>query len=188
MANLSLNSAVVTNGKRLPLGQFWQHVRFMGLLGAFLEEVQELENTITPSIEAFALQNATGWVLNQWGNRVGYPRPAYGPAANSDNSFRVLIYGQIGANTSHGTENDIYNILGALQLTNIRIYDKYPGTMTINYTPNSLTITCACVRSILARATHPVSFDITTHSNGAFGFKGNTLALGWHKGRLGASI
>lgn len=188
MLNLTARTDVVAAGSRLPLGQFQRAPRFMALLGVFLSELQLSETAIVESVPARYIQNATGWALEQIGLLVGCERPSSGAAATSDNAYRVLIYGQIAANISYGTEADLFNILRSLQLTNVKIFDVYPAAMTLNYTNNSLTLTCGCIRSILRRATPPIGLDITQHSEAAFGFEGDSDAFGFDDGELGEGL
>jgi hypothetical protein len=155
----------------------------------FLRRHQGLEDVLWSLIESRQLANATGATLEMIGEKVGQPRPAFGPASTADGPYRVLIYGKIAENVSYGTIPDIYNILRSLELVNVKVYQNYPASITINYVSNSLTLACACVGSIIARATHPITaIDITEHFVDGFGFEGNILAGGFDFGPLGAGV
>jgi hypothetical protein len=124
---------------------------------------------------------ATGWALEQIGTLVGQAR-----AANlSDDYYRILVIAQICANVSNGTLSELYNILRSLELTNVDIWEVYPASLTVNYTPNTL-ITPAQIRTVLERATHPISFDITAIQDSTpFGFEGDFEGFGLDIGTLG---
>jgi len=155
----------------------------------FLRRYQGLEDELWALIEGRQLASATGFTLEQIGNKVGQPRPAFGPASTADGPYRVLIYGKIAENISYGTIPDIYNILRALELVNVKIYQNYPASITINYVSNSLTLACACVGAIIRWATHPItSVDITEHFVDGLGFEGNILAGGLDVGPIGTGV
>lgn len=160
---------------------------FKDLIGVFAARAQAFEDIAYPMIEAMYIANATGKTLEMIGENIGQPRPTYGPAADDDNAYRVLIYAKIAANTSYGTIPDIYNVLGSLGLGSVRVFDVYPASITVNYIPNNLTLTCACVRHILVPATPPIGMDITEHSETPFGFEGDPTAFGFGVGEIGAA-
>lgn len=187
MDNIELRTDVVASGILTPLSQFRGKPRFMGLLSALLTEVQELETAVVESIAARYLANATDWALDQIGELVGLPRPTYGAAATDDDAYKILIYGQIGANISHGTLPELYDILRSLQCTQVRLYEVYPAALTVNLIGTDLTATYDVIRPTLERATHPIEFDIVQHSEHPFGFEGDSSAFGFDDGELGAS-
>lgn len=161
---------------------------FKSLINVFTTRAQAFEDAAFPVIAGRYLANATGYTLDQLGERVGKLRPPYGAAATDDDVYRVLIYAQIAINTSSGTIPDFYNILGALGLKNVRVYPVYPASLTINYTPNSLSLSCGCIRSVLESASHPIAFDLVAHeATGAFGFAGDITASGFDAGKIGES-
>lgn len=180
MENISLNPNVVDDGVGLLLSQFRDQGNVSEFIAGFLSEVQAAESAIVPAIEASYIQNATGWALTQIGRLVGVERGLLG-----DNAYRVLIYAKIAANTSYGAIPDIYNVLRSLGLGSVRVYSKYPASITVNYIPNNLTLTCACVRHILESTTPPIAIDISEHSDTPFGFEGDPTAYGWGVGELG---
>lgn len=186
MAEVTERTDIVETGLRLPLSQFQSKPRWSGMLRVVLEEIQTLETAIVQSIAKRFIQNATGWALEQIGELVGMPRPAYGDAATDDDAYRILIYGQIAANQSHGTLPDLYNLLRALQLTNVRLYNLR-GAIVVNYTSTELSETYSFVRGLLERATHPIAFDITSTTSTPFGLLGDDLAYGLGVGHIGAS-
>lgn len=187
MDNITYRTGVISDAQALLLSQFRAGSNVPDLLGALLTEAQIFEDNCVPLIESFWLKNATGWVLDQYGNLVGFERPGYGPAYDDDDAFRVLIYGQIAANSSYGTIPDLYQILNTLELGSPYVVDVYPAAITVNF-ENSPIIESSALRNILERATHPIEIDITAHSDTPFGFEGSSIAYGFDVGELGESF
>lgn len=187
MENITLKTDHVSEGLSRVISRYRRHPKYMHFLTGILNQVQELENVITPMIEAFYLINATHWVLDQWGIKVGLPRTTLGEI--SDDDYRVRIYGKIAENISHGTEYDLFNILGAMGQTQVKIWDvTNPAGMTVNFVNNRLVLSCNCIRYILSRATFAVPLDIVMHEEGAFGLAGDLTAKGLDIGKIGESI
>lgn len=175
-------TSIESDGINLLLCQFRNSGNVPEFVRAFLREVQTLESAAVQSIAARYLMNATGWSLEQIGELVGMPRPVYGPAANDDDQYRILILGQIAANISHGTIPELYSILQSLGLLNVVIWDVYPAAIITNYAQSSL-ITPAQIRQILERATHPIGIDaIAIITDETFGFEGDLSAYGFDGG------
>jgi len=186
MDNISEITTISEDGQNLLLSQFRSTTgNLPAFLGVFLSQVQILETVITPGIEYLYLANATGWALDQIGDRVGWPRPAYGASATSDSAYRIEIYAQIAENESYGTVPDLYNILRSLQLLSVRIGPIYPATLDVQYRNDSATLTGANIRTILERSSHPIAFDITEHSLIPFVFDGDGDGYGFDAGELG---
>ena len=158
------------------------------LVRKIAERYQTLENELFGLIAGRQLANAAGFTLDQIGKLNGVERPVYGAAATDDNAYRVLIYGQIAGNISYGTAPDLYNILGALQFTEVRLLPVYPASYTVSYKVNPTVaeyLTPSVVRGILVKASHPIDFDITAHNGEPFGFEGNLTTFGFDVGKLG---
>lgn len=188
MDNLTPSTTIAAEGVALLLSQFRSQGNVPDFLQAFLDEVQAAETAITGPYADLYLATATGWALDQLGELVGMPRPTHGAAATDDAEYRVLIYGQIAANVSHGTLPDLYNILRSLGLTSVRLFEVYPASLTVNYVGTPTVDDCGCVRAILERATPPIELDITSHSEAPFGFEGDRTAYGFDEGELGDSL
>jgi hypothetical protein len=151
----------------------------------FAGRYQGLEDVAYSLIEGRQLPFATDATLDQIGAKVGQLRAP----GQTDAVYRVAIYGKIAENISYGTLPDLYNILGALELTRVKIYPTYPAGLTVNFVSNSLVLTCACIGAILRRATPPVTIiDITQHSENPFGFEGDITASGFDAGELGEGV
>lgn len=157
------------------------------MLRLLVEPLQEAERQAHVLMWAYSVGNATGQLLSWIGKLHGEPRPTSGMAASDDNSYRVLIYARIAANTSHGTLPDLYNLLRALQLIDVRIYEDARAHLTINYINNSLTLTCNCVSHIIKSAKLPVTISVVQHSASPFGFEGDATAFGFDVGEYGES-
>ena len=168
---------------------------FQTLTEALAGRIQGMEDVTFPLISERYLANATGFTLDQIGELVGFPRPTSGTAATDDDIFRVLIYAKIAANTSNGTASDVYNIMGILGTTDIKVYDVYPASIEIQYTSSNVIADCQCIRRILegaddtdGGATAPIGIGITQNNSvdGAlpFGFAGTTGAGGYGVGQI----
>lgn len=188
MRNLSYISTHADDGANRILTSL-RGDNFEGFLRVFLQRYQGVEDTAYSLIQGRYLSDATGFTLEQIGLKVGQPRPKIGAAATNDNAYRILIYAKIAENISYGTLPDLYNILGSLQLERVKIFPVYPASLTINFISNSLTLTCGCIRAIIARATPPVTaIDITQHSAHPFGFEGDNSAFGFDDGEIGEGV
>lgn len=184
MQGITAKTDHVEEGLNFLISRYRSHPAYMQFMTGILNQVQELEDAI-PRPEDFYLINAADWVLDAWGVKVGLPRGPLGQI--SDDDYRVLIFGKIAENISHGTEPDLFNLLGMLQLTGVYIFDVYPGSITVNYQPTHLVLDCDCILYILQRATHPLKIDVTEYQPGGFGFMGNLNAQGFSVGKLGKS-
>lgn len=163
-------------------GNFGQAVRVMAERWNRVE--QELFNVMIGRY----LANATGATLDMIGADVGEERPLTGDAATDDDAYRVLIYGRIGANRSHGTRPDLLRILGSLQVGQPRIYSVYPAAITVNFIPTDLLAGTTYARSILEIAKASVAMDITQHSDSPFVFEGDVSGYGFDAGELGEGL
>lgn len=158
---------------------------FQALTEKLTGRYQGLEDAAYPLIDGRQVQNATGATLDAIGAKVGQARAP----GQTDATYRVQIYGKIAENISYGTLLDLYNILGSLELSRVKIFPVYPASLTVNFLSNSLTLSCGCIHAILQRATHPVTIiDITQHSNNPFGFEGNIRAKGFDAGEIGEGL
>lgn len=186
-----MNLTKITDHATAASGRLLQQFQTGGQLQQLVEVIggryQSIEDAAYAMIAARYLTDADGATLEHIGDKVGASRPTYGPASTSDDAYRVLIYGKIAELVSYGTIPDLYNLLRALELTNVRIFQIYPASLTINFINNSLTLSCGCIRSILEAATPPVALDISMHGPEPFGFEGDSEAYGFDAGDLGAT-
>lgn len=170
--------------ERLP--QFFKDGGNFGLVVRTLaERWNRVEQELFNILIGRYLANATGATLNQIGHDVGEDRPLSGPAATNDDQYRVLIYGRIGANISHGTRPDLLKILGLLQVGSPKIMSVYPAALKVDLIPTALLENTTFVRDILTMAKASVAVDITQHSAAPFGFEGDPDAFGFDDGELG---
>jgi hypothetical protein len=115
------------------------------------------------------------------------PRPPIGLAATDDNEYRPLIWAKIAANNSYGLVDDLYNVMGALELTDERLYQVYPASITVNFQPSDVIRDWLQLRPILSAAKAPVSLDICAHTATPFGFLGDDSAFGFGVGEIGGA-
>jgi hypothetical protein len=188
MRNLAHNHDHEAQAFARLLQQFQDEGNFGQLVAKLASRAQGIEDVLHTLIEGRYLANAFGETLNQIGSLVGQPRPLQGLAATDDNAYRVLIYGRIAANISHGTIPDLLNLLGALQARRPRIFEiPDEPSITLNFINGSSTLTCGCVRSILTQAKASVALDITQHDELAFAFEGDASGAGFDAGKIGAN-
>ena len=180
MENITEITTIEDDGIALLLHQFAEHGNANEFVRPFLAEVQVLESAIVPAIALSYLNNADTWMLDQIGKIVGVAR---GVLTNAQ--YRIFIYAKIASNVSYGTLTDVYNVMRALGLGDVKVKNVYPASITVNYIPNNLVLTCMCIRAILEAATQPIEIDITAHSGTPFGFMGDTSAYGFGVGELG---
>lgn len=183
MNNLTEITTIVADGQSRQLSQF-KETNVQAILGIFLSQVQELETAIVQGLTKTYLAVATGWMLEQWGEIVGEPRPAYGDAATDDNVYRGLIYARIAVNNSFGTLPDVYKILRLLNATKSKAKELYPATISLEYT-GSMYILGSQIRAVLELATSPISINLTHYESAADAFAlagiGPGLGLGYGK-------
>lgn len=96
------NLEVLARGLARKIGQYKDSPNLDGLLSAFLEQVQTLENNIAAVNASRDVDKATGLSLDAIGALVGRPR-----AGLADDLYRVFIKGQTLVNRSRGTAEDI---------------------------------------------------------------------------------
>jgi len=144
---------------------------------------QVLEDQLQIILTARYIANATGETLRNIGADLGVTQ-----SSTNDDTYRIFVYARIGENRSSGSREDVYNVLSLLGLTQIRMYDNYPATVTLNYIPNSITIGCDCIKAILAASSLQVEYDITAHGSTPFGFEGDSTAFGFGVGEIGSAV
>jgi hypothetical protein len=143
---------------------------------------QVLEDLLQTILTSKYIANATGPDLRKIGADLGVTQ-----TNENDDIYRVFVYAKIAENHSTGSREDIYNVLSLLGLTELRVYDQYPATITVNYIPNSVILDCACVRAILNASSLPIEIDMTAHTENPFGFEGDTTASGFGIGQIGGA-
>ena len=164
---------------------------FQELTEALAGRIQGIEDVTYPLIQARYLALATGITLDNTGAQVGIDRIV----GQADEDYRILIYAKIAANTSNGTIPDIYNIMGILGATDIKVFDVFPASIELQYTASDIISDCGCIRRILegadatdGGATAPIAIGISQNNatDGAlpFGFEGTVGAGGYGIGQI----
>ena len=113
--------------------------RFMALLSAILEQVNDLFSLVQEKIpEAFSLETAAGKQLDTLGVLVNTPRPA----GADDEDYRALLRARIAMNHWNGTNETLPEALAfAFPDTEAQINDCQDGSVTAaidGYLPFSL--------------------------------------------------
>lgn len=181
MRNVSYISTHVTDGGNRMLGQFWD-TQAQTIDAVQFQRYQDIEDIAFPMIAAKYLANATGYTLNQIGALVGRPRPN---STISDTAYKFLVYGQIAANVSYGTKQDIYDILGALNTSSRKVYNLFPRSIQADFILSELLDDLSVVVDIIEDATHPIEINVTAFTEEYFGFDDDTGALGFDSGEIG---
>lgn len=111
----------------LLINYFQNKPKIRGLLDAFIEQVQDLEDGTYPFYTQFLVSAAIGSQLNAIGFIVGVDR-----AGRSDSEYRTAIYAQIAINTSRGTISDIITVYELLTgSTDTQVLEYFPGVIDI---------------------------------------------------------
>ena len=164
---------------------------FQELVEALAGRHQGLEDVTFPLISERYIANATGQTLTNIGSMVGFERTP----GMTDATLRILIYAKIAANTSNGTIPDVYNIMGIVGATNIKVFDVYPAAIEVQYTASQTVSDCGCIRRILegeddtdGGATAPIEIGLTQANTESgfltFGFEGTVGAGGVGVGQI----
>lgn len=90
------------------LAQYRDKPKLAGVLGALVNSVQEIEVALFDVLEQTAVATAVGVWLDRLGAIVGEPRDGA-----SDADFRKYISARIRANRSHGTFEDVIEVIEA---------------------------------------------------------------------------
>ena len=185
MRNLVQITTHVEDGLARLKQQFQQDGSFKELIRLYLTRIQALEYALFALYLGRFLAFAVGQMLDYIGTIVMLPRPTL---STPDTEYRVLLYGRIAALNSNGTLPNLLGILGTLQATNRKIYQNFPASLTINFTPSSIITEYTSIRTILETSSAAVDLNICAHLDGAFGFSDDPTALGFDDGTIGEAI
>jgi hypothetical protein len=107
---------------------FWGKPVIAAILRSYLRQVQQFENDTFEVLEAFHIDTCDEARLAVLGRVVCQPNFGWSPEA-----YRNVIRAKIAANRSHGTENDIVNVLRlAGNVTGaVEVYHFAPATMMV---------------------------------------------------------
>lgn len=99
-----------TQGPAWLMGQFTEKPALAALLGAFMAELQSIEDLWEDLATLTALGTATGAQLDIWGVLLGYPRES----GQGDVSYRATLLAVVRARASHGATEDLLATLDQL--------------------------------------------------------------------------
>jgi len=86
--------------------QFRNKPRLLALVDAFASQVQQLQNAAWAVLTERSIETAVGAQLDVIARVVGFPR-----SGQSDEEYRLYLRGEIRANRSSGTGDDVINVL-----------------------------------------------------------------------------
>lgn len=115
------------------LSQYRDKPRIEGLIEAFVQDIQSMEDTLIKMYLERSVNSAVGAQLDIIGNIVGQPRYGWHDAA-----YRIAILGKIGVNTSTGNPEDLIDLFKLLmKCTKAHYIPYYPAECYIqgNFAP-----------------------------------------------------
>lgn len=105
MTDITTITDHVKRALKRSLTQYRGKEKHEGFITAVVNQVQDIEDAIFFMIDARSLAQATGLQLDNLGTLVGRARGGF-----DDDFYRILLYVQIGQNTSQGGAEKIINI------------------------------------------------------------------------------
>jgi hypothetical protein len=109
------------------LQQYKGRPRLQGLLTAYMNEVQTLENALYPIDRLRQLAYAYGAQLDGLGEIIGIPRNGL-----SDSTYILFLYGKIAENFSDGTIPAIINVINyVFQAQVVIMQEVYPAGISV---------------------------------------------------------
>jgi len=112
--------------KRL-MQQYKDKAKLAGVIGAFTEQIQDLENAIFGLFGKLDIENVSVDNLDRLGAIVGQDR-----LGQTDAGYRLFIYAKIATNNSQGTAEEIMSIFKLItQSTFVQYFDLYPAAIQI---------------------------------------------------------
>lgn len=157
--------------------QYKQAEKLIGILDAFNSQTQDLEDALHSLFEGRWIENASGDVLDRFGEIIGQGRLGF-----DDDFYKILLYVKLGENISQGeTERviDIYRIITRADICQLQ--EHYPAGMTLlsNGTINPITASFI-YNKLQGVAGAGIRIDrIGEFSDRPFGFVGAPTALGF---------
>ena len=116
------------DGLELLLTQFQNKPRLAGVLCAFLESVQEVEDAAWQLLTERDLDSAVGAQLDQLGRLVGEERQG-----RTDDQYRPFVRARILINRSNGLGEELLTILRVVlgPGVELRLREEYPAAFTV---------------------------------------------------------
>lgn len=166
------------------LQQYREATKLKALLSALNIQVQNIEDALFSLFEGRWIENATGQVLDDFGEIIGQERQGF-----DDTFYRVLLYVKMGENISQGeTERviDVYKII--TQATIVQMREIFPAGVELMSDGTINPITAEFIWAQLQRVRAAgVRIDKIGHFDNVkpFGFLGAPNAQGFDQGKLG---
>ena len=114
MADVTTITSHVVDAVNRIITQYKDKPKLAGIITAFASNIQDLEDSTYGMVALRALVNATGAQLDRIGEIVGISRQSF-----DDDFYRILIYVQIGKNTSQANAEKIISIFALLTEANV---------------------------------------------------------------------
>lgn len=112
----------------LLLDQYKDKPRIAGLVKAFINRCQELEDAAWHLWISRRIENATGDQLDQIGAIVGEPR-----SSRPDDVYKIYVNARIRINWSQGTSDDVIAVLRIVEPAAFRLVESYPAGFRVEY-------------------------------------------------------
>lgn len=111
---------------RLPT-QFKGKERIEGMIAAFTDQLQEIEDVLSDLVEFRALDNAQGAQIDVIGKIVGEPRKG-----RNDDLYKLWVRARIAINTSRGTPEDLIKVFNIVTgSTRSHLHEYRPAEVEI---------------------------------------------------------
>ncbi len=133
------------------ISQFQEKPNIAAILGALLDEVQELEDAAIDVRDETTLDNSIGEQLDGIGRIVGAPRAGLG-----DDAYRLRLRAQILINLSSGTIPEIVAIVELLIANTFEPVEFFPAAFVIVFA-NALSSTDAATLAVFIATARPVA-------------------------------
>ena len=173
----------VTDAEGNLVQQYKEATKLKALLGALSTQVQSLEDALHSLIEGRWIENASGQVLDDFGEIIGQERMGF-----DDDFYKILLYVKMGENVSQGeTERviDIYKII--TRATLVQLSEIYPAGIELMSNGSINPITAEFIYDKIQRVRAAgVRIDRIGHFDAKpFGFAKAPGAAGFNQGKLG---
>lgn len=155
--------------KNLLIEQFKNSENLKKLVGCYVDQIQDIEFTISDIISSRNINTATGNSLDILGERVGESRNF-----RSDADYRVAIKFKIFLNVSNGEPETVISALKSFtNATYVHYSEPYPATVLLTYQSDTLPPTDLQSKiEQIAPAGVQILIAYTSNLNSVFAFDG----------------
>lgn len=126
MTTMTHKTGLVAEAQGRLIEQFRGRANIEAFVAALAQQSQELEDAAFGVITETTIANAVGVQLDSLGTVVGIER-----GGSIDAEYRLKLQGQVLANNSDGTINELLAVLSALGATSIVLTEDYPAKVAI---------------------------------------------------------